>query len=155
MIIDHAGFELDDDPARVDRDAVWAFLSTEAYWGRSRVRPDLDVQVDGAWRIVGVYDGGGATGGFARAVAAGAAGGGRPRPAPDGVAFAYLADVYVLRTARGHGLGTALVRFMIDDGPGRDFRWTLFTGDAHGLYALFGFAAPDGTAMVRPPGLRA
>jgi RNAse (barnase) inhibitor barstar len=30
------GFELDDDPARVDLDAVWDFLSTEAYWGRDR-----------------------------------------------------------------------------------------------------------------------
>jgi hypothetical protein len=29
-------------------------------------------------------------------------------------------------------------------------RWTLFTSDAHGLYAQFGFTAPDATAMVRP-----
>ena len=36
-------------------------------------------------------------------------------------------------------------------GPGRDFRWVLFTADAHGLYEQFGFAAPDATAMVRPP----
>jgi hypothetical protein len=38
---------------------------------------------------------------------------------------------------------------MIDDGPGAGFRWALFTGDAHGLYQRFGFAAPDDTAMVR------
>ena len=31
-----------------------------------------------------------------------------------------------------------------------EVRWTLFTNDAHGLYARFGFAAPDATAMVRP-----
>ncbi len=67
----------------------------------------------------------------------------------DGVAFAYLADVYVDSAARGRGLGAALVRLMIDDGPGRDFRWTLFTADAHVLYAGFGFTAPDTTAMVR------
>jgi len=53
-------------------------------------------------------------------------------------------------SARGAGLGTAIVRAMVDDGPGRAFRWTLFTNDAHGLYARFGFAAPDATAMVRP-----
>ena len=41
---------------------------------------------------------------------------------------------------------------MIEDGPGRDFRWVLFTADAHGLYEQFGFAAPDATAMVRPAG---
>lgn len=39
---------------------------------------------------------------------------------------------------------------MIDDGPGSGFRWTLFTGDAHGLYRQFGFIRPDETAMVRP-----
>jgi GNAT superfamily N-acetyltransferase len=130
-------FELDDDPARIQRDAVWAWLSTEAYWARWRSRADLDAQLDGAWRLVGVYLAeSGAQVGFARAVS-------------DGVAFAYLADVYVEEAHRGRGLGKALVRRMIDEGPGRDFRWTLFTGDAHGLYEGFGFAAPDETAMVR------
>jgi GNAT superfamily N-acetyltransferase len=135
-------FDIDDDPARVDRDAVWRFLSTAAYWGRWRSRTDFDAQIDGAWRVVGAYDDSGATVGFARAVS-------------DGVAFAYLADVYVDPGARGHGLGKALVRLMIDDGPGRDFRWTLFTADAHSLYAQFGFTAPDTTAMVRSAGAQA
>jgi GNAT superfamily N-acetyltransferase len=129
--------ELDDDPGRIDREAVWRFLSTEAYWGRSRDRAAVEAQLDSAWRVVGAYDRSGAQVGFARAVS-------------DGVAFAYLADVYVDAAARGRGLGTALVRRMIDEGPGRDFRWTLFTADAHPLYARFGFAAPDATAMVRP-----
>ena len=137
MITKHGPWALDDDPGRVDRDAAWAFLSTEAYWGRTRSRPDFEAQCDGAWRTVGAYDAAGATAGFARAVS-------------DGVNFAYLADVFVTGVARGSGLGIALVRFMIDDGRGRDFRWTLFTADAHGLYVRFGFAAPDATAMVRP-----
>ena len=137
MIVTIGRYEIDDDPARVDRDAVWRFLSTEAYWGRSRTRADLEAQLDDAWRLVAAYDGDGATVGFARAVS-------------DGVNFAYLADVYVEASARGAGLGTAIVRAMVDDGPGRAFRWTLFTNDAHGLYARFGFAAPDATAMVRP-----
>jgi GNAT superfamily N-acetyltransferase len=130
-------FELDDDPARIQRDAVWRWLSTEAYWGRWRSRADLDAQIDSAWRLVGVYAAGtGAQVGFARAVS-------------DGVAFAYLADVYVEDAHRGHGLGKALVRRMVDEGPGSGFRWVLFTGDAHGLYEGFGFTEPDGTAMVR------
>jgi GNAT superfamily N-acetyltransferase len=137
MIVTVGGFEIDDDPARVDRDAVWRFLSTEAYWGRARGRADVEAQIDGAWRVVGGYDETGATVGFARAVS-------------DGVAFAYLADVYVEDSARGAGLGTALVRTMIEDGAGSDFRWVLFTQDAHGLYERFGFRAPDETAMVRP-----
>jgi GNAT superfamily N-acetyltransferase len=137
MITTVGRYEIDDDPARIDRAAVWRFLSTEAYWGRNRSRADVEAQLDDAWRLVAAYDGDGATVGFARAVS-------------DGVNFAYLADVYVEAGARGAGLGTALVRAMIDDGPGHAFRWTLFTQDAHSLYTRFGFAPPDATAMVRP-----
>ena len=61
----------------------------------------------------------------------------------------------VLDAHRGHSLGKRLIRLMIDDGPGADMRWTLFTGDAHGLYRQFGFAEPDATAMVRPALYRA
>ena len=106
--------------------------------GRWRTREDVDAQRANAWRVVGVYVAGtGEQVGFARA-------------ASDGVGFAYLADVFVLPDHRGHELGKRLVRRMIDEGPGRDFRWTLFTADAHGLYEQFGFAAPDATALVRP-----
>lgn len=68
----------------------------------------------------------------------------------DGVALAYLADVYVLEEHRGHGLGEALVHEMIDHGPGNWFRWMLHTADAHELYRKAGFAAPDDTYMERP-----
>ena len=130
-------YELDDDPARIQTGAVWDWLSTEAYWGRSRSRADVETQIANAWRVVGVYcTDTGAQVGFARAVS-------------DGVGFAYLADVHVRAEHRGHGLGKRLLGLMIDDGPGADMRWTLFTGDAHGLYRQFGFTEPDRTAMVR------
>lgn len=51
---------------------------------------------------------------------------------------------------RGHDLGKRLIRLMVDEGLGRNFRWVLFTRDAHGLYEQVGFAAPDANAMVRP-----
>ncbi|MBC8093825.1 MAG: GNAT family N-acetyltransferase [Pseudonocardia sp.] len=127
--------EIDVDPARVDRDVVWGYLSTQAYWGRRRTRADVDTQIDGAWRVVGAYRDGEMVG-FARAVS-------------DGVAFGYLADVFVLPDAQGAGVGKALVAAMLD-GTDR-FRWTLFTADAHPLYAGFGFGEPDATAMVRRP----
>lgn len=128
-------YELDDDPARIDRDAVWAFLSTEAYWNGWRTRTDVETQLDRAWRVVGAYRR--STGeliGFARAVS-------------DGVSFGYLADVFVLGSARGAGLGKALVAVITDDPR---VRWVLFTGDAHGLYEQVGFAPPDHTCLVRP-----
>jgi GNAT superfamily N-acetyltransferase len=130
-------YTLDDDPERLDLEAIWAFLSSEAYWHRWRTREDVAAQVAGAWRVIGAYDGSGAQVGFARALS-------------DGVCDAYLADVYVLPEHRGHGLGTALVRTMIDEGPGAHLRWTLFTLDAHSLYTPFGFAPPGPSAMVRP-----
>src|SRR5690606_15717362 len=95
-------------------------------------------QLDRAWRVVGAYEA--ATGrmvGFARAES-------------DGISQAYLADVHVDAAVRGRGLGKAVVRLMIEEGPGRDFRRMLHTDDAHGLYAGFGFAAPDATYMERP-----
>jgi GNAT superfamily N-acetyltransferase len=132
------GLIADDDRSRIDRDWVWQMLSTEVYWHRWRTRDQIEAQLDGAWRVVGVYEE--ETGkqiGFARAVS-------------DGVNDAYLADVVVDPGVRGRGAGKLLVQAMVDDGPGAEFRWTLFTGDAHGLYEQYGFGAPDPTAMVRP-----
>jgi GNAT superfamily N-acetyltransferase len=135
-----AGYEFDDDPGRINREVVWGFLSRDAYWGRWRGRDDVERQLDDAWRVVGAYaTATGAMVGFARALS-------------DGVAIAYLADVFVLPEHRGHGTGTALIAAMIEDGPGAAFRWMLHTGDAHGLYAKFGFAAPDATFLERPAG---
>ena len=132
------GYTISADPNRLDRDWVWQVLSTEAYWGRWRVRSDLETQIDGAWRVIGAYrDDTGGQVGFARAVS-------------DGVAFAYLADVIVDPAHRGRGLGRAIVTAMIDDGPGAGFRWVLFTADAHGLYGDYGFEPADRSAMVRP-----
>jgi GNAT superfamily N-acetyltransferase len=130
-------YEFDDDPARVDRDAVWTFLSTEAYWGQWRTREIVDGQITGAWRVVGAYTGDGAMVGFVRAVS-------------DGVSLAYVADVFVNPAHRGHGVGTGLLRRLIEDGPGAHLRWMLHTADAHGLYAKFGFGAPDEKYMERP-----
>jgi GNAT superfamily N-acetyltransferase len=138
VIWSYGKYELDDDPARVDVDAVWDFLSTDAYWGRSRTRADFEAQLATAWRIVGAYET--ATGrlvGFARTIS-------------DGVAYGYLSDVFVTADARGTGLGKELVATMIDRGPGAGFRWSLHTTDAHGLYRQFGFAPPDERYLERP-----
>jgi GNAT superfamily N-acetyltransferase len=131
-------YELDDDPRRIDRDAVWEFLSTQAYWGRYRTRADFEAQLASAWRVVGVYEtADGRQVGFARAIS-------------DGVDFGYLSDVFILPDARGAGLGQELVATMIDRGPGASFRWSLHTFDAHDLYRKYGFAEPDTRYMERP-----
>jgi GNAT superfamily N-acetyltransferase len=138
VVIEHGPFELDDRRGRVDLDALWSFLSEHAYWARWRSRAAVEEQVRGAWRVVGAYRrDDGAMVGFARALS-------------DGVALAYLADLYVDPGARGNGLGTELVRVMVELGPGAEFRWMLHTADAHGLYERFGFRQPDHTYLERP-----
>ncbi len=52
------GFELDDDPTRVDLDAVHAFLSEESYWAHGRSREEVERLVLEAQRVVGLYHGG-------------------------------------------------------------------------------------------------
>jgi GNAT superfamily N-acetyltransferase len=124
------GFELDDDPARIDLDAVHAYISRESYWGRGRSRELVRRAVEGSRRVVGLYHDGKLVG-FARAVS-------------DGATLAYLADVYVLREHRGRGLGVALVQEILDGGQrgaGGQVRWMLHTADAQGLYEKMGFSS--------------
>ncbi|ALG86688.1 GNAT family N-acetyltransferase [Gordonia phthalatica] len=130
-------FEFFDDRARLDYDAVVEFLTHHVYWGKWRSRADIRNAIDGSWRVVGAIDT--ATGdlvAFARAIS-------------DGVTVAYLADVFVVPSARGHSLGKKLVDEMIERGPGVHFRWLLHTDDAHGLYRQFGFVDPDETVLER------
>ena len=120
------GLELDDDPVRVDIDAVHAFISGESYWGKGRARERVEKAIIGSTRVVGLYDGSRQVG-FVRAVT-------------DGAIHAYMADVYVLSQYRGRGLGLALISEMVDHGPFRELRWMLHTADAQGLYEKIGFA---------------
>jgi GNAT superfamily N-acetyltransferase len=137
------GFELDDDPRRVDLAAVHAFISRQSYWGRGRSRAEMARAIAGSARVVGLYHGDQQVG-FARAVS-------------DQATLAYLADVYVLPAHRGRGLGLELVREILDGGPRWNVRWLLHTADAQQLYVKLGFTedAPEYPAMERPRRTRA
>jgi GNAT superfamily N-acetyltransferase len=144
------GYELDDDPARIDVRAVHDYLSDESYWAKGRSRETVDRLVREATRVVGLYYSGVADRidpvpgtvfrqvGFARAFS-------------DGVALAYLADVYVLSEHRGRGLGVEVVREIVENGPLARVKWILHTHDAHDLYRKLGFGPPSDRAMERPP----
>jgi GNAT superfamily N-acetyltransferase len=122
------GFELDDDPERIDVDAVHRFISEESYWGGGRPRALVERAIRGSARVVGLYRDD-AQIGFARAVS-------------DGAIVAYLADVYVLAEHRGRGLGLELVHELVDNGPHGELTWLLHTADAQGLYIKLGFGSP-------------
>ena len=128
------GYELDDDPARVDRAAVHAYV-TRSYWAEGRSREVQDALVDGAQRVVGLYHGGRQVG-FSRTLS-------------DRHTQSYLADVYVLEEHRGRGLGVELVRFSVDEGPFARTKWFLQTRDAHDLYRKFGFGEPGDRVLDR------
>ena len=130
------GLVLDDDPSRVDIDAVHDYLANESYWAKGRPREVVERLARDAQRVVGLYDGERQVG-FARAFT-------------DGTSLVYLADVYVLPEYRGRGLGVELVREMIERGPYAHVRWLLHTRDAHGLYRRFGFETPDERVLERP-----
>jgi GNAT superfamily N-acetyltransferase len=129
------GYELDDNPVRIDREAVHRYLSGESYWAKGRSKEIQDALIDGAARVVGLYHKG-AQIGFTRTLS-------------DGHAQSYLADVYVLEEHRGRGLGVELVRFSVDEGPFASTKWFLHTSDAHDLYRKFGFAEPGPKALER------
>jgi GNAT superfamily N-acetyltransferase len=129
------GYELDDDKERVDRAAVHRFISKEAYWAKGRPRATQDRLIDEATRVVGLYKDGEQIG-FCRAFS-------------DRLAVAYLADVYVLPTHRGRGLGEALVREMVDGGELAHVKWLLHTEDMHPLYRKVGFEDPNYKVLER------
>jgi GNAT superfamily N-acetyltransferase len=129
------GYELDDDRARIDRDAVHAYVGGVSYWAKGRPRERQDELIDASHRVVGLYKDGRQVG-FARAVDC------------DGAGFVYLADVYVLDECRGRGLGVELVREIVENGPYADRRWVLHTRDAHALYEKLGFG-PNERLMER------
>lgn len=131
------GYELDDDPDRIDIDAVHAYISGESYWGQGRPRDAVERAVRRADRVVGLYKDG-AQVGFSRALT------------DAGANVAYLADVYVLAEHRGRGLGLELVREMVDNGPLAGNTWLLHTRDMHRLYAKLGFGPPGERLMERP-----
>jgi GNAT superfamily N-acetyltransferase len=128
------GYELDDDPARIDVVEVHRFLCDESYWARGRDYRTQEELIRTASRVVGVYHDG-AQVGFCRAVAAPAV---------------YLADVYILAGHRGRGLGEAMVEEMVERGPYAERTWLLHTADAHELYRKFGFGEPGERVMERP-----
>ena len=130
------GYELDDDPARIDVDAVHV-PRQESYWAKGRPRDVVERLVREAARVVGLYLDG-AQVGFARAFS-------------DGVALVYLADVYILDEHRGRGLGVELVREMVENSELTHVQWMLHTRDAHDLYRRFGFGEPGERVMERRP----
>ena len=118
------GYELVEDPERIDVAAAHAYLA-RSYWSPNiplatverAIANSLCVAVRHAGEQVGLA-----------------------RVVTDRATFAYLADVYVLEEHRGRGLAQAMVQRLHDHPDLQGLRrWLLMTVDAHSLYEKLGW----------------
>ena len=130
-----AGFEVSDDPTRLDLRAIHGFLSGESYWAEG-ISEALLARAIANSLCFGLYEGARQVG-FARVVT-------------DRATFAYLCDVYVERERRGAGLGKWLVACVLEHPDLQGLRRiSLMTRDAHDLYRPFGFRTmPEATRYL-------
>lgn len=119
---------IDTDRRSLNLDLVYDFLSQQSSWARGLPRPVFDRALANSLCFGAYLDG--RQIGFARVVT-------------DCATFANLVDVFVLPQYRGHGYSKQLMLAVLAHPDLQGLRrFTLATGDAHGLYAQFGFTAP-------------
>lgn len=118
-------FIITDRRETLDDDLIHQFLSTEAYWAKGIAKETVVRSLDHSL-CFGLFEGDRQIG-FGRTVT-------------DWATFAYLADVFVLPSHRGQGLGKWLVECILSHPHLQGLRrWMLATGDAHELYSRYGF----------------
>jgi GNAT superfamily N-acetyltransferase len=124
--------EISTDVARVDRTFVHRFLAEESYWARGIPFDVVDRAIDHSLNF-GVFEDGEQIG-YARVVT-------------DRATFAMVRDVFVIESRRGRGLGTMLMRAVLDHRDLQGLRRVLLvTRDARAFYERLGFrnlARPD------------
>jgi GNAT superfamily N-acetyltransferase len=117
-------FTVSTEKARLDMDVIHGFLNT-SYWATGRSRETIQRSIENSLPF-GVYKGQQQVG-FARVIT-------------DYATFAWIADVFILDSVRGLGLGKWLMEIIIGHPELQGFRrWVLATKDAHELYRRFGF----------------
>lgn len=122
-----AGVRISGDPDDLDLEWLVPALSERAYWAEGRSRATIEASLRGSL-CFGAYDdaNGGLQVGFARVVT-------------DLATYGWVCDVFVDESARGAGVGKALMAAIVADPRLADCRLQLATRDASGLYAQFGF----------------
>jgi GNAT superfamily N-acetyltransferase len=115
------------DPSRLDLETVHRFLAS-SYWAEGIPRELVERSIRHSI-CFGAFEGERQVG-FARVIS-------------DRATFAYVADVFVLPSHRGRGVGKRLMASVTSHPELQNLRlWTLFSRDAHGLYRQYGFGEP-------------
>jgi GNAT superfamily N-acetyltransferase len=133
---DPDGYVITDDPAAVDRERLYGWLSTDAYWWSGGLsRRVFDEALDHSVCFSALTTSGTFVG-FGRMVT-------------DRATFAYWADVYVASAHRGRGLGQRLTRVALEHpSVATCRRIMLATRDAHTVYQRTGFGALSDPSML-------
>lgn len=115
------------EPARLDVDFIFTFLSQEAAWARGLTREVLERAIAHSL-CFGIYVGERQIG-FARVIS-------------DYATYAYLDDVFLLAEYRGRGLGAWLLECIVAHPQLQGLkRFSLTTADKQEFYARFGWRA--------------
>ena len=140
--VQHEGYLISDDPARLDIDAIHAALS-HTHWAEGITRDIVARSLENSL-CFGTYDSAGLLVGLVRVIT-------------DYATFAYLCDVYVLEDHRGRGLAKAALQVVMQHPRLQNqMRQHLVTPDTQRLYVPFGFAAvnrPDWHLEKVDPGV--
>lgn len=115
------------DPAELDVEWLVPALSERAYWSEGRRRDVIEASIR-ASLCFGAYDtaADGRQVGFARVIT-------------DFATYGWVCDVFVDESARGRGIGKALMAAIVTEPRLAGCRLQLTTRDAAGLYEQFGF----------------
>lgn len=119
------GFSIHTDAALLDINFIFHFLNQESYWAQGINKEKVERSISESL-CFGVYHQREQIG-FARIIT-------------DKSTFAYLADVFIIKTYRKQGLAKWLLQTIMAHPDLQNLRrWMLATADAHTLYEKFGF----------------
>lgn len=134
------GYWVSDDPALLDYAAIQRWISEQSYWAAGRP-PEVMARAIEHSLSVGLYAADGTQAGYARLVT-------------DRATFAWLCDVFVDESHRGHGLGSFLVAQATGHPAVAQIRQVLMAEPGRSLYRRFGYGDLQRTErwLERPGG---
>ena len=136
-VLERDPYRISTDPSLLDLDVIHDYLH-HSYWSPGVPREQVEQAIANSL-VFGLY----------RVTAQNSQQIGFARVITDYTSMAYLADVFVLPEARGHGLGVWLIDSIMNCPHLQTIRsFSLATRDAHELYRKFGFEAIDSTLYM-------
>jgi GNAT superfamily N-acetyltransferase len=124
-----SSFEISTDRSELDVPMIYRFLSEQSSWAVGISRAIVDRAIENSLCFGGYVDGRQVA--FARVVT-------------DFATFGNLVDMFVIPEYRGRGFAEELLEAVMNHPSLQGLRrFTLATGDCHGLYEKFGFTAPQ------------